>query len=31
MTPRLRSGQNLPFMTVKEFVDLISEECKDRR
>ena len=31
MTPRLRSGQNLPFMTVKEFVDLISEECRYRR
>jgi threonyl-tRNA synthetase len=31
VTPRLRSGKNLPFMTQKEFVDLIHEECKQRR
>ena len=31
VTPRLRSGQNLPFMTAKELIDLISEECKYRR
>jgi threonyl-tRNA synthetase len=31
VTPRMRSGQNLPFMTAKELIDLISEECKDRR
>jgi threonyl-tRNA synthetase len=31
VTPRLRSGQNLPFMTAKEFIDLISEECRHRR
>ncbi|MCP4681456.1 MAG: threonine--tRNA ligase [Desulfobacterales bacterium] len=27
ITPRLRTGQNLPFMSAKEFIDLISEEC----
>ncbi|MEE9611019.1 MAG: threonine--tRNA ligase, partial [Desulfatiglandales bacterium] len=31
VTPRLRSGKNLPLMTQKEFVDLIHEECKQRR
>jgi threonyl-tRNA synthetase len=31
VTTRLRSGQNLPFMTAKELIDLISKECKDRR
>jgi threonyl-tRNA synthetase len=31
VTPRLRSGQNLPFMTSKEVIDLISEESKYRR
>jgi threonyl-tRNA synthetase len=31
LTPRKRNGQNLPFMTAKEFVDLLSEECKQRR
>ena len=31
VTPRQRSGKNLPFMTVEEFIDLISEECRQRR
>jgi len=31
VTPRLRSGKNLPFMTDKEFIDLIQEECRKRR
>jgi len=31
LTPRLRSGQNLPFMSQGEFVDLINEECRQRR
>jgi threonyl-tRNA synthetase len=31
VTPRLRSGQNLPLMTAKELIDLISEECRKRR
>ncbi|MCP4667186.1 MAG: threonine--tRNA ligase [Deltaproteobacteria bacterium] len=31
LTARLRSGQNLPFMTSKEFMDLVQEECRQRR
>ncbi|MCD6298350.1 MAG: threonine--tRNA ligase [Deltaproteobacteria bacterium] len=31
VTPRQRSGQNLPFMTAKEFIDLVSEDCRRRR
>ena len=31
VTPRLRSGQNLPFMQVKELIVRIDEECKQRR
>ncbi|MFH1124681.1 MAG: threonine--tRNA ligase [Pseudomonadota bacterium] len=31
LTPRLRSGQNLPFMSQGEFIDLINEECRQRR
>jgi threonyl-tRNA synthetase len=31
LTPRQRSGQNLPFMNAKEFIDLISEDCRQRR
>lgn len=31
MTPRLRDGENLPFMTAGEFVKRIEEECKQRR
>ncbi|HOP47617.1 MAG TPA: threonine--tRNA ligase [Desulfobacteraceae bacterium] len=31
VTPRQRSGQNLPFMRTEEFIDLISGECKKRR
>ena len=31
VTPRLRSGKNLPFMTGDEFTALIDEEIKQRR
>jgi threonyl-tRNA synthetase len=31
VTPRLRSGQNLPFMEEKEFIDYIGEEIRQRR
>jgi len=31
ITPRQRSGQNLPLMTAEEFIDLISEDCRQRR
>lgn len=31
VTPRLRSGKNLAFMTEKEFIELINEECRQRR
>ena len=31
VTPRLRSGKNLPFATEGEFIDRILEECKQRR
>ncbi len=31
ITPRQRSGQNLPVMTAKEFIDLVSEDCRQRR
>ena len=31
VTPRLRNGKNLSFMQVEEFVELINEECKQRR
>lgn len=31
VTPRLRDGKNLQFMTVGEFIDLIREDCKQRR
>ena len=31
VTPRLRSGENLPFMTQGEFIDLINEDCRQRR
>jgi threonyl-tRNA synthetase len=31
VTPRLRSGENLPFMTQGEFIDLIEEDCRKRR
>ena len=31
VTPRQRNGQNLPFMTAKEFIDLVSEDCRHRR
>ena len=31
VTPRLRSGKNLPFMMGDEFAALIDEEIKKRR
>lgn len=31
VTPRKRSGENLPFMTVEEFINFLAEECKIRR
>jgi threonyl-tRNA synthetase len=31
VTPRLRSGKNLPFMMPQEFVDLVNEDCRQRR
>jgi threonyl-tRNA synthetase len=31
LTPRLRSGQNLPLMTAGEFIDLVAEESRHRR
>jgi len=31
VTPRLRSGKNLPFMTEGEFIGLIQEDCRKRR
>jgi len=31
MTPRLRTGENLPFMTAEEFTQRISEDLKQRR
>jgi threonyl-tRNA synthetase len=31
ITPRLRSGQNLPLMSPEAFVELIEEECRQRR
>ncbi len=31
VTPRLRDGRNLPFMTGGEFINLIQEDCRQRR
>jgi len=31
VTPRLRSGENLPFMTPKELIERINEDIKQRR
>jgi len=31
VTPRLRSGENLPFMKPKELIERINEDCKQRR
>ena len=31
VTPRKRNGQNLSLMGTHEFIDLITEECKQRR
>jgi threonyl-tRNA synthetase len=30
-TPRLRNGQNLPFTDVKGLIDLVEDDCKQRR
>jgi threonyl-tRNA synthetase len=30
-TPRLRTGENLPFMTAEEFTRRIGEDVKKRR
>jgi threonyl-tRNA synthetase len=31
VTPRLRSGENLPFMKPMELIERINEDCKQRR
>jgi threonyl-tRNA synthetase len=31
VTPRLRSGENLPFMKPTELIERINEDCKQRR
>lgn len=31
VTPRLRSGENLPFMTAAQFISRVQEESKQRR
>ena len=31
VTPRLRNGRNLPFMSVEEFIDRVREDCQQRR
>lgn len=31
LTPRMRSGQNLPLMTAEEFIGLVAEESRHRR
>ena len=31
VTPRMRNGKNLSFMSQKEVIDFIHEECKQRR
>jgi threonyl-tRNA synthetase len=31
ITPRLRSGENLPFMKPTELIERINEDCKQRR
>jgi len=31
VTPRQRNGQNLPLMTAEDFIDLLSEDCSQRR
>jgi len=31
VTPRLRTGKNLPFMSKEDFIDLLKEECRQRR
>jgi len=30
LTPRLRNGQNLPFMSAREFIGRIEDECRKR-
>ncbi len=31
VTPRLRNGKSLDFMDIREFIDQIQEECRQRR
>ena len=31
VTPRLRSGENLPLMSVEAFIKRVKEDCKERR
>jgi threonyl-tRNA synthetase len=31
LTPRLRNGKNLEFMSTEDFINLIQEECNQRR
>jgi len=31
ITPRLRSGENLPLMKPAELIERINEDCKQRR
>ena len=31
VTPRLRSGENLPLMSVEAFADRVKQDCKERR
>jgi len=31
VTPRLRSGENLPLMTIEAFADRVKQDCKERR
>ena len=31
LTPRLRSGKNLPSMQVGDFISIVRDECQKRR
>jgi threonyl-tRNA synthetase len=31
VTPRMRDGKNLPLMSVGDIINLIQDECRDRR
>jgi threonyl-tRNA synthetase len=31
LTPRMRNGENLPFMSIEEFIDRIEKDCRQRR